>query len=542
MNSITIGILIGPEGLRKWQVECLQVIRELPNIEVCCLVQKRENQLDKQKLTNQKVSFLSRIKRSIVAPKEMHVEEPPEWLFEIPYHGVSVEKKGYKEFFPQEDIQWIQSKKPDLLLRFGFGILAGRILNITAHGVWSFHHGDLEKYRGRPPVFWEMLNQENRVGITLQRLEEKLDAGNIIEQGFVPVARGSFKKTLSLCYRQSVLLLKKALIALEHDNLCYDKPGNLGQVYKNPNIRQLMILVILLLKAKIAWFLEKAFWSYDWKVGLLNIKAITLEKENAIEPEWLRGPEKGFFADPSFSPLDDNFIFVEEWLQNEAKGKITKVNLDNNEFSVILKEDFHLSFPKVYNVDDSYWLVPEMKENNKQGGYRLEADNTVAEKNYKTIKGVSGVDPIFYKHNEKWWAFVSPADESSCYHLNLYHADSFWGPYTSHSLNPVVIDSYGGRMAGPIYEKKGIMYRFGQRFGKRYGEGIDIFEIEELSKQGYQEKRLGSIVYSGAKKGKGIHSIEFGDGISLVDGYTLKFSWRAGIDRILNYFRRYSNS
>ena len=70
--------------------------------------------------------------------------------------------------------------RADLFVRIGFGILKGRILDEPEHGVLSFHHGDLREYRGQPAGFWEYVNDENVAGVTLQRLNETLDGGEIV--------------------------------------------------------------------------------------------------------------------------------------------------------------------------------------------------------------------------------------------------------------------------------------------------------------------------------------------------------------------------
>jgi len=68
----------------------------------------------------------------------------------------------------------------DLGVRFAFGILKGDALDAPDRGVLSFHHGDLREYRGQPCGFWEFLNDEDTAGVTLQRLTETLDGGEIV--------------------------------------------------------------------------------------------------------------------------------------------------------------------------------------------------------------------------------------------------------------------------------------------------------------------------------------------------------------------------
>lgn len=51
-------------------------------------------------------------------------------------------QKMYSDSFQQTDVESIESYQLDFLLRFGFRILKGPILNAAKRGVWSYHHGD----------------------------------------------------------------------------------------------------------------------------------------------------------------------------------------------------------------------------------------------------------------------------------------------------------------------------------------------------------------------------------------------------------------
>ncbi len=68
----------------------------------------------------------------------------------------------------------------DVVIHEGVGIISGRILTAPEQGVLSFHHGDIREYRGIGYGFWEYMHSEDRSGVTLQRLNETLDAGEII--------------------------------------------------------------------------------------------------------------------------------------------------------------------------------------------------------------------------------------------------------------------------------------------------------------------------------------------------------------------------
>ena len=59
------------------------------------------------------------------------------------------ERRGkWSEHFTEDDLDAIRDHQLDVLIRFAYGIIRGDILDVPRHGVWSFHHGDIERYRG----------------------------------------------------------------------------------------------------------------------------------------------------------------------------------------------------------------------------------------------------------------------------------------------------------------------------------------------------------------------------------------------------------
>ena len=78
----------------------------------------------------------------------------------------------------------IKLYKTDVLIRLGFRILRGKILNISKYGVWSYHHGDNNTNRGGPAGVWEVLEKNHETGVVLQILNEDLDGGFKLYESF----------------------------------------------------------------------------------------------------------------------------------------------------------------------------------------------------------------------------------------------------------------------------------------------------------------------------------------------------------------------
>ena len=67
----------------------------------------------------------------------------------------------------------------DVVVRFGFNLLTGRVLSEPEYRVLRFHPGDVRRYRGLSPARM-FLNCERTAGVALQQLTDEFDAGNVV--------------------------------------------------------------------------------------------------------------------------------------------------------------------------------------------------------------------------------------------------------------------------------------------------------------------------------------------------------------------------
>jgi methionyl-tRNA formyltransferase len=64
------------------------------------------------------------------------------------------------------------------------------LIKIPRHGCINIHHAKLPQYRGMMPNFWQMLNGEKTVGITIHRISAGIDNGEILLQKETPILNG----------------------------------------------------------------------------------------------------------------------------------------------------------------------------------------------------------------------------------------------------------------------------------------------------------------------------------------------------------------
>jgi hypothetical protein len=121
------------------------------------------------------------------------------------------EEKGVSDIIAARDIEAIRSARLDVLVRLGFRILRGEILNVARFGVWSYHHGDNQRYRGGPPCFWEVMEGDPITGTILQRLTESLDDGEVLYRSWGATNVLSVARSSPQIYWKSAEFLARAM-------------------------------------------------------------------------------------------------------------------------------------------------------------------------------------------------------------------------------------------------------------------------------------------------------------------------------------------
>ena len=82
----------------------------------------------------------------------------------------------------------LQELKPDLIAVAAYGkILPTDILNLPRLGCVNVHSSLLPRYRGAAPINWAILNGEDETGVTIMKMAEGMDTGDILAQAKTPI-------------------------------------------------------------------------------------------------------------------------------------------------------------------------------------------------------------------------------------------------------------------------------------------------------------------------------------------------------------------
>jgi hypothetical protein len=457
-------------------------------------------------------------------------------LSDCPVVAVTPEMKAYSDWFPEETLKQIREFDLDVALCFGFRILKGDVLKIARHGIWSFHHGDNLVNRGGPAGFWEVMDGVPITGSVLQILTEDLDNGRVIYRSMSPtVDRFSVKANRNNLYWKSADFVVRKLRDLAAGHPVCTSDSQLYRPYSNRLFRMPTNgeLFSRLSRLGTKYAIDKvrsAFNNNQWVLSYRFRSGPNDSNNTMYRFKTLLPPKDRFWADPcAVKEGDRYYVFLEEYLNQTGKGHISLIELDRkgvvNGPTKVLERDYHLSYPFVFEWNDSYYMVPETAANRTVELYRSTNFPFEWQLEKVLMTGVRAKDATLAEIDGKWWMFVSIAENSFPDELSLFWAESPLGPWTPHPRNPVKSDVRGSRPAGGLFEWNGDLYRPAQDSSGLYGYAISINRVTRLDREAFREEQVSSIFPNWDKKLVGTHTISITGDLTVIDCLIKRAKW-----------------
>jgi hypothetical protein len=410
-------------------------------------------------------------------------------------------RSGLVARFSATDITRVKSLGLDVIIRAGGGIIRGEILAASTFGIVSFHHGDNRVVRGSPAGFWEVFYEHDTTGFTIQLLTEELDGGQVILRGHFPT-RHFFLLNQAALYRKSNFYLQALIKELASTrtlpHFLSDFPYS-QRLYKRP---ETLHCVKYLLKNAVTKGknVVRKFRNYDkrWHVAYVRQDWRNAVLWRGVEIE---NPPFHFLADPFVITRNDkDYCFLEDYDYKSKRGSIAVYELGKSHASrlgVALEEEFHLSFPFLFEFEGDLFMCPEACEKQEIRIYRCSEFPLKWELCKIVMSGVNAGDTMIFARDGLWWMFtnIDPVDFGDhCSELSIFYSSNpIAGEWMPHPQNPIYIDASRARNAGLLSDGFE-MFRVSQRQGfDQYGKGADINQIVELTTTDYSEDIVATI-------------------------------------------------
>ncbi|MBL8510543.1 MAG: hypothetical protein JNM52_02755 [Betaproteobacteria bacterium] len=211
----------------------------------------------------------------------------------------------------------------------------------------------------------------------------------------------------------------------------------------------------------------------------------------------LPNPPGHFLADPFVVNANgQEYLFVEDYDYSLGRGIISCACLPSDEawstldFKPVLRCDWHLSYPYVFEHEGCFYMVPEAAESGGVDLYQADEFPWRWRHVKRLIEGANIVDATLILHNNLWWLFaaIGEANTSTWDELFLYYAPSPLGPWQPHPQCPLKTDISSARPAGRPFWHDGRLLRPAQDCTLGYGSGLTLCEVVELTPTGYRER------------------------------------------------------
>lgn len=512
--------------LSKWQLDALDAASDAVEI---VLVLNCQNTNTKKKYVKNFLYYalnLFSLRNRLTRKKKVSFPSAVAVSFESVY-------VGSWQSLPEEIYKEMESEGVEVVIKFGMGLLRLDDVKLLPP-ILSYHHGDPSKYRGRPAGFYEIINGEKTTGIVIQTLSNRLDAGEIYAFAESKVVDFSYKRTAINFYSNSIPLLSSALTNLS-TNSKIEVAVN-GKNYRLPsNLKVMRFLFFLALNAlkKIAYGL---FFEKRWRVATTKNTLNLMQAEVLPSVEFEEVPidkKYNFYADPFFSE-DGRSIRLEALDNKTGLGDILEFTVGDYAKKVKIISGEHFSYPCSFLYEEREYLLPEVASHSAQFFFEL---SKVDEKYF--LKGLENkriVDATMHLKGDECYLFFGESKSAQTV-LNLWVAKSPFDEFKPHPKSPIVISPSEARMGGKLLIFNEKILRFGQNNSGEYGASLAVMQVTNLTADGYEEVKLGSITIDNFS---GPHSIGFNFDRTrlLIDYYSNEFSPFAGFRRIKSRLQR----
>lgn len=424
--------------------------------------------------------------------------------------------------FNQSDLLLIKKQGLDLIVNFTSGLPDSSFCTLFPLGVIRILPSMYNLDSSAPTVFHNALTQAKYIQIKAFLTEAASLKEFLIYDGQMQNGRS---------YISAIVKITMTLTVLTHSLIEQYITGQLKKqkieiIYSDPNptIGQLIQYMWLHMKHRINNLLlqlkkQRRSWSVgfcfteDWKE--FNSQYIAIEN-----------PPNHFLADPFvLKKYGKVYCFLEDYRYETNKGVISVYELKKDSYTplgVALEEDFHLSFPFIFEEDGQLFMCPETHEAKDIRIYRC-VDFPLKWKLEKIIiSKINAADTMILNRGDRWYLLTNidsgDIDEHNS-ELHIYSSEHFLDkPWVKHPSNPIIFDSSCSRNGGLIYDDNDVFRVFQVQGWALYGEEVGVAKMNTLEPYRYDETPIFTIKPNTVgKEVLGIHTFNYKDNVAVFD-------------------------
>lgn len=538
--QLRFAVMLNSNRIPRWQFECINEIITQSEASLITIIYSNQSYSSPERYTSK--HFIFRIWRRLFSPQKANLFE----LVDVrdiaqgaEARNCQVIRKGkFSEYFNEQDISYLESKQLDFILRLGFGILKGNILNAAKYGVWSFHAADEQKYRGGPAHLLGIDNSDEYSAAILQKLTERLDGGIILRKGYFKFKSHTVGENVVRTYEHMKVWPAQVCIDIRNGvaNYLGKEPSTTNaELSHAPNNSRMVRIIGKILKNRIKQLFYRIFMRERWNIGVISRPIETFLTNNDTDcVVWSEITNNTrYVADPFGAIIDGEiYSFFEEFEREDGKGRISKASIHNEKGTIFIKREgafveraHHLAYPYIYQ-EDNIMLIQAAADTGGLEVIDISSSDPTKRSLGIILEGQYLVDSTLFVWGGYYWIAATRRGFSSDESLHLWYSSSLLGNWQPHCNNPVKVDIRSARPGGTVFKKGEALFRPAQDCTTTYGRRVVLNRIKKLSPTVFEEVAETTIEPPSTQGyTSGLHTLsQLGPNKTLVDGKRWEFS------------------
>jgi hypothetical protein len=388
------------------------------------------------------------------------------------------------------------------------------------HGVWAIAPADVDRHRPDPSRFWDVCTRRPRTATGVVAMRDRHP--QVLARSSAPTDPLSVTRTRDAAAWASARLLMDTLTAIHRGESPLLEDHELWEARRAPATGVITAHALRTATGGIA-----AKWRKLWLRGEWFVAVRAKNRQGRVEDgvRTVPNPPGCYLGDPF--PIEmggRHYLFVEQFFMADGRGVISVLEPQPDgswsQPRPVLRRDHHLSYPFVFDLEGTAYMVPETGDTGRIELYRAVDFPDRWERARVLIDGLTAFDATLHVEDGLFWLFANVAETpGDTGELRLYWSRALDGEWRPHPANPITRDAVGARPAGRLFQRSGTLIRPGQDCSRRYGEAVVLHRVDVLSTTEYRETPVGRIDADWMPGIEATHTYTFDSGYECLDAF-----------------------
>lgn len=217
-----------------------------------------------------------------------------------------------------------------------------------------------------------------------------------------------------------------------------------------------------------------------------------------------------WYADPFVcGDGDREYVFVELMNHYNVYGQIAVAPIEHGEvgkFRIVIDEDFHMSFPNVFQWKGTWYMIPETFMCGQVRLYRAEEFPYRWVLDSVLLKDVELVDHALFPTEYGFLAVSYDTLDRGNMHSRVFRLDM-----EKRGMEEIFPSGKWckERPGGTFYQKDGVWHRVIQDCVKTYGDFLHVFRVNEFTEEIFDEEEIKQVHMSDVPVERDNHKLDF---------------------------------